>query len=300
MASLDNSLSTYVDPDYVIDFFPTRRNGKNRASYIVASMYNTLASSVIALQEHISGSAAVFTANTPLVFNMFQVGTDRLDYVNPDFGNPGEPPYLALSTDTSIASSTTPGSMITEAFVGSKRYNSSDLQYVTEGMYERKNTMQEDTGPCALTSLVDTYGSSYRDVHFDTDVMQPTPFPPTGEWYAKSSSLIYSVPRCIIGSSRASSLATQQRTNGEVYQGAIPTGTTGVVQANKTVLGNGALMVGGTFWIPPDSENTALDLSNSYLRRRFACYPNANSGPYYAKMQPMWFYAHVLIIGLEA
>lgn len=300
MANLDNSLSTYISPDYVIDFFPTRRNGKNRGSYIIASMYNDLASSVIALQEHVSGSVNDFTANTPLVFNMYQHGTATLDYINPDFGNPEEPPYLPLSTDTSIAGSVTAGNKITEAFIGAKRYNSSEVQYISEGFYERKNLMEDSSGPCALTSLVDTFGSTYRDVNFNSDVMKPTPFPPTGEWYAKSSSLIYSVPRCIIGSSRASSLATQWRTNGQVYMGVIPTGSTGVVQANKTVLGSGALIVGGTFWIPPDSENTALDSSNSYLRRRFACYPTINSGPYYAKIQPMWFYAHVLIIGPEA
>ena len=300
MAYLDNSLSTYTDPDYVIDFFPTRRNGKNRGSYIIASMYNDLASSVIALQQHISGSVADFTANTPLVFNMYQHGTDRLSYVNPDFGNPGEPPYLPLSTDTDISSSLTSGTKITEAFIGAKRYNSSELQYITEGLYERKNLMEDSVGPCPVNSLVDTFGSVYRDVNFHSDVMKPTPFPATGEWYAKTSSLIYSVPRCIIGSSRASALATQQRTNGQVYMGFIPTGSTGVVQANKTVLGSGALMVGGTFWIPPDSENATLNSENTHLRRRFACYPNANSGPYYAKFQPMWFYAHVLIIGPEA
>ncbi len=299
MPNLDNSLSDYVSPDYTIDFFTTRRDGKNRSSYIVASIFNSIGSSVIATQEHVSGSVDDFTANVPIVINTYSHGTSGLTYTNPSFGSPGEPPYLPLST-TSLIGSFTSGTKATEIFHGSKRYNSSEIQYITEGMYERKNKLEEATGPVVLNELLVKFGEPYRLPILDGGAIIATPFPPTGEWYAKSSSLIYSVPRCIIGSSRASALATQQRTNGEVYMGTIPTGSTGVVNASKTMLGTGALMVGGTFWIPPDTENPPYNSSGTHLRNRFACYPQTNCGPYYARFQPMWLYAHVLIIGQAA
>lgn len=118
MADLTDSLSSYVSPSYGIDYFPTRRKGKSTSSYIYASVYNKLASSIIASQERVVLNASLTgSVDTGIYANFHSVTKSPL--TRRTGGSP-------MSWQTYLSPTGQNG--ISEALIGATQYSGSALK----------------------------------------------------------------------------------------------------------------------------------------------------------------------------
>lgn len=359
MPLLTSSLSRYtVSGTYIVDFFTTKKDGKNAVSFIPASQYNTLASSIIATQTRLLLVAST-TTNIDSIVKLNFYSTTKVNLTKRDGGGAIQPfQTRVLSTgqngisDGVINTTQVSANLTSDYFYGQSLYDSTSGEWIRVGFRDNVAKPGVSGGPTLVANLAtNVLGTldpkTYQDI---TQILQfkrptlnsqslghtpyhsmllvkavnvdntPTINPAIDRVMVWNSAKVakeidYSTvrSRVIIGSSRGTSLGRQNSTNKVVYNptlasvGNLNLVPTGFTTTGTNLLGPGALMLCGSFYIPVPSEvevptsYSSYGGNRSWAQNRFMCYPGFNSPRNHVTLAPGYngHIAHVLVFGLR-
>lgn len=359
MPLLTSSLSRYtVSGSYVVDFFTTKKDGKTTVSFIPASHYNTLASSIIATQTRLLAIASTSTNVDTLVYLNFYSAT-KVNLTKRDGGGAIRPFQSKTNTtgqngisDGVINSTQISSGLTSDFFWGQSLYDSSAGEWIRIGFRDNVAKPGRSGSPTLVANLVtDTVSTldpnTYQDITQILQYKRPTlsslslghtPYHSMLLIKAKnvdnSSGINPAIDRqmiwnstnamkdtdyssvrtrVLIGSSRGVSLGRQSNSNKSVYNpplagtGSVTSVPTGFSQDGTNLLGPGALMLSGSFYIPVQSEvevptsYSSYGGNSSWATNRFFCYPGFNSPRNHVTLAPGYngLIAHVLVFGLK-
>jgi hypothetical protein len=332
-AALSDSLSSYVTPDYDVDSFPLYRNGKRSTSYIYASVYNKIASSMLATQKRCKDLIPLLSFVGQVETRIYlpssgSIPYTRLDVDNTtplewtedggiDGGQNGISDAIIVSGSAAMAGS---GQIAAEYFYGKKRIESAAVRRLAYRWYERRQDVSAREGPLLLGNHYN--GTAYlsahpnylgnpdpetgQDLNLSTAgrplrvldaALAPTPYWVIGNWMTHEAATKGIPQRVIIGSSRGTKLGTQFRLNYEVFRA--PAGVTGSLTVPNGHSASGRTLLGpgalmmNATFFIPPDDATP----RSYRRRRFCAVPGMNAPLRHAAPSQGDFYAHVLVLG---
>ena len=319
MPLIDDSLSNYVSPNYNLDVFPVRRNGRTISSYVRASIFNGLASSIIATEKRFKVINAAFSATYDVTGRIYFAPSGSFTNASGGWkpaGDYSSNSGFQIGITGSVAPTLAATGAACELFWGIKQIKSGSESKIGICRYDARFDPGINEGPCLVANwwngqtwlathsyqaniAADTYqdlnlSSSGRPLRLGASGLLYTPGKALGAWFSHNAEYNKSVKRVIIGSSRMTAVGRQTLKNSEVYRP--PSGSSGFPGGfnvdGKDILGPGALLTTATFFIPQ------VTLTASRRRSRFLAYPNMNSSYRESEPSPGFMYAHVIVLGL--